>query len=185
MRLLLTLALTLAAAPALAAGETFVSLTNTNFIVLIAFLVFLGVLVYFGVPKQLARLLDKRAFDIRSEIEEARGLRDEAQALLASYERRQKDVQEQAGRIVANARDEATRAAEEAKASIATSVDRRMAAAEEQIAQAQAAAVREVRDRAIIVAVAAAREVIASHVSAERADSMIDDSITTVNDKLH
>ena len=76
-------------------------------------------------------------------------------------------------------------AGEAISASIATSVERRMAAAEEQIAQAQAAAVREVRDRAITVAVAAAREVIASELSAERANRMIDDSITTVADKLH
>ena len=186
MRYLLTPLILLAASPALAAeGEAFVSLRNTEFIVLIAFLVFLAVLAYFGVPKQLAGLLDKRADGIRSEIEEARSLRDEAQALLASYERKQREVQEQADRIVSGARDEATRAAEEAKASIAGSVDRRLAAAEEQIAQAQAAAIREVRDRAITVAVAAAREVIAKDLSTAQADRLIDESIATVGAKLH
>ncbi|GGL75610.1 ATP synthase subunit b 1 [Wenxinia marina] len=185
MKRLLVLPLALTASPALAAGDTFVSLANTDFVVLIAFLIFLGILLYFGVPKQLSGMLDKRAADIRSELDEARALRDEAQGLLASYERKQKDVQEQADRIVANARDEANRAAEQAKADIATSVDRRMAAAEEQIASAQAAAIRDVRNRAVVVAVEAAREVISRQLSEEQANRMIDSSIDTVGAKLH
>ena len=126
------LALSLAASPALAADGPFFSLANTNFVVLIAFLLFVGVLFYFKVPSIVGGLLDKRADSIRAELDEARALREEAQALLASYERKQKDVQEQADRIVANAREEASRAAEQAKADIRSSVERRMLAAEDQ-----------------------------------------------------
>ena len=97
----------------------------------------------------LAGMLDKRADGIRTDLDEARGLREEAQALLASYERKQREVQDQADRIVAQARAEAEAAAEQAKADLRQSIDRRLAAAEDQIASAEAAAVREVRDRAV------------------------------------
>ncbi|MCZ4262651.1 ATP synthase F0 subcomplex B subunit [Limimaricola soesokkakensis] len=186
MKLVLaTLALSLTAAPAMAATGPFFSLRNTDFIVLLAFLLFVGVLLYFRVPREVGKLLDKRADGIRAELDEARGLREEAQSLLASYERKQKDVQTQADRIVSNAREEANRSAEQAKVDIAKSIQRRLTAAEEQIQSAQDKAVKEVRDQAVAVAVAAARQVIAEQMTAQRADKMIDESIQTVGAKLH
>lgn len=185
MRFLLASLFALSASPALAAGDVFFSLTNTDFVVVIAFLLFVGILVYYKVPGKVGGMLDKRADNISSELNEARALREEAQALLASYERKQKEVQEQADRIVATAKDEANQAAETAKADIAKSITRRLAAAEEQIASAQAAAVKEVRDQAVMVAVAAAKDVIAKQMDAKSAGALIDDAIATVGEKLH
>ncbi|MFT6530713.1 MAG: F-type H+-transporting ATPase subunit b [Limimaricola cinnabarinus] len=186
MKLVLaTLALSMAAAPAMAATGPFFSLGNTDFVVLLAFLLFVGVLLYFRVPREVGKLLDKRADGIRAELDDARGLREEAQSLLASFERKQKDVQTQADRIVSNARDEANRSAEQAKVDIAKSIQRRLTAAEEQIQSAQDKAVRQVRDEAVTVAVAAARQVITDQMTAQRADKMINESIQTVGAKLH
>jgi F-type H+-transporting ATPase subunit b len=106
MRLMLSSLLILAASPALAAGDKpFLSLANTDFVVLIGFLVFLGIVVYFKVPGLVGGMLDKRADGIKAELDEAKALREEAQALLASYERKQKEVHEQADRIVAAAKE--------------------------------------------------------------------------------
>ena len=175
----------LMASPALAASGPFFSLYNTNFVVTIAFVCFVSVILYLGVPKMLAKMLDARADGIRAELEEARSLREEAKALLASYEKKQTEVQEQADRILEAARVEAAAAAEQAKADIVTSVARRLVAAEEQIASAEAAAVKEVRDQAIVVAVGAARDIIASQMTAADGNSLIDDAIAQVGAKLH
>ena len=182
--------LTLAASPALAASKNpfsaeFWQLSNTDMIVLIAFVIFVGVLVYFKVPSMVLGLLDRRAEGIQSDLNEAKALREEAQTLLASYERKQREVQEQADRIVANAKAEAERAAEKAKSDIKASVARRIAAAEDQIASAKSSAIREVRNEAVAVAIAAARDVIAKQTSAEDANRMIDDAISEVGAKLH
>ncbi|SDX89590.1 F0F1 ATP synthase subunit B [Citreimonas salinaria] len=187
MRHLILPAAMLTAGPAFAAtGEYgFFTLRNTDFVVLIGFIVFLAILLYFKVPGMLAGMLDKRAEGIRSELDEARGLREEAQALLASFERKQKETQAQADRIVAHAREEAERAAEAAKEDMRDSVDRRMAAAESQIASAEAKAVREVRDRAITVAIAAARDVVSQQMTQDESARLIDRSIDEVGDKLH
>ena len=175
----------LGATPALAASGPFFSLANTDFVVLLGFLLFLGVLAYFKVPGLLGGLLDKRAEGIQAELDEARALREEAQALLASYERKSREVQEQADRIVAHAKAEAELAAEQAKADMQASVARRLAAAEGQIASAEASAVKEVRDRAASVAIAAAREVIAKQMTAADAGKLLDDAIDQVSAKLH
>ena len=175
----------LMASPALAASGPFFSLYNTNFVVTIAFVCFVSVVLYLGVPKMLAKMLDARADGIRAELEEARSLREEAKALLASYEKKQTEVQAQADRILEAARVEAAAAADQAKADIVISVARRLVAAEEQIASAEAAAVKEVRDQAIVVAVGAARDIIASQMTAADGNSLIDDAIAQVGAKLH
>lgn len=175
----------LTASPAFAATGPFFSLHNTDFVVLLAFILFIAVLLYFKVPGMIGKMLDKRAEDIRSELDEARALREEAQTLLASYERKQKEVQAQADRIVATARHEAAAAAEQAKADMEKSVTRRLAAADDQIVSAQEKAVREVRDRAIAIAVAAAKEVIAKQMTAAEGNALIDSAIADVEAKLH
>ena len=163
----------------------FFSLYNTDFVVLISFLVFVGVLLWLKVPGIIGRLLDKRAETIRSELDEARSLREEAQALLASFEKKQKDVAEQAARIVAQAKEEATRAAQEAREDIARTVARRLDAAEDQIRAAEARALRDVRDQAVAVAVAASREIIAAQLTTADSNRLIDEAITAAGEKLH
>lgn len=186
IRFALTAAAALAASPALAAGDKpFFSLANTDFVVLISFLIFIGILLFFKVPGLVGGMLDKRAASIQSELDEARALREEAQSLLASYERKQKDVQEQADRIVATAKDEAMSAAAQAREDIRASVARRLAAAEDQIASAEGAAVKEIRDAAAMAAVAAAQNVIAQQMTAASAGSLIDDAIAVVDAKLN
>ncbi|SLN68800.1 ATP synthase subunit b precursor [Roseovarius gaetbuli] len=184
-KILATLAAATLASPALAASGPFVSLANTNFIVLISFLIFVGFLVYLKVPGMLGKKLDERAEGIQAELDEARSLREEAQTLLASYERKQKEVQEQADRIVAHAKEEAAIAADQAKADLKDSIARRLQSAEDQIGSAESRAIREVRDQAVSIAVAAAKDVIAKQMTAAEGNSLIDSSIAEVNAKLH
>ncbi|MCF6234638.1 MAG: F0F1 ATP synthase subunit B [Rhodobacteraceae bacterium] len=185
MRNLSVLVLSLSAGPALAASGPFFSLRNTDFVVLLAFLLFIGVLVYLKVPGLLGGLLDKRAEGIRAELDEARALREEAQTVLASYERKQKEVQAQAERIIASAREEAQLAAEQAKDDLKQSIARRLAAAVDQIASAEAAAVKEVRDQAISIAMAAAGQVLAKQMTEAKGNKMIEAAIGEVDAKLH
>ena len=166
-------------------GEPLVSLRNTNFVVLLSFLIFIGILLYTGVPAKLAGLLDARAIRIKAELDEARALRDEAKVLLASYDAKHKEVQEQSARIIASAKEEAEAAAKQAKADLKISIARRLVAAEEQIASAEASALRQVRESAIAVAVAAAGEVLAKQATAQSASASIDAAIATVDAKFH
>lgn len=185
MRKLATLLALTVATPAFAASGPFFSLANTDFVVTLAFILFILILIKYKVPGLLAGMLDKRAEGIQSELDEARALREEAQTILASYERKQKEVQEQAERIVAQAKSDAEAAAEQAKEDLKNSIARRLAAAEDQIESAQASAVKEVRDQAIVIAVGAANEVIAKGMTAADGNKLIDAAIAEVDAKLH
>ncbi len=160
-------------------------LNNTNIVVGIGFVIFVGILVYFGVPGMLTRMLDSRAVKIRADLDEARALREEAQMLLASFERRQKEVAVQAEEIVVAARHEAEAAAEAAKEDIRKSVARRLHTATEQIEAAEQAAVRQIKDRAVAVAIAAAGDVMKGKMKADDANALIDAAIEDVGAKLH
>jgi F-type H+-transporting ATPase subunit b len=173
------------ATPAMAASGPFFSLGNSDFVVLIAFVVFVGVLLYARVPAMLTGILDKRAATIQAELEAARAMREEASSLLASYERKSREGAEQADRIVATAKSDALAAAEAAKADIKRSIERRMAAAEEQLAQAEAAALRDVRDRAVVIAIGAAGDVLAKQMTPETAGQLIDQSIAEAGARLN
>jgi len=185
MKKLSLLVMMLAATPAFASEGPFFSLRNPNLVILVAFLIFIGVLVKFKVPTMLGGQLDKRAASIKSDLEEARSLREEAQSILASYERKAREVQAQADEIVVAAKRDAQTAADQAKADLQVSIARRLKAAEDQIASAEASAVKEVRDRAVQVAVAAAGEVLAKQMSAKDKAGMIDASISEVATRLN
>lgn len=190
MKHLIAALVALAPGMALAAGDKphgllNPSLGNSDFVVLIGFVLFLAILFYFNVPAMLMGMLDKRAEGIRADLDEARALRDEAQTILASYERKSREVAEQAERIVAQAKADAEAAAVEARAALDRSIARRVQAAEDQIQSAEDKAVRSVRDRAIEVAIAAAAETIAKEMAAADANKMIDSAIAEVERRLH
>ena len=183
---LAALILALSAGPALAAGDyPFFSLRNTDLVVLIGFVIFVGILIYYKVPGFLAGYLDKRAESIRADLEEARRLREEAQQLRSSFERKKDEVKDQADRIVARAREDAELAAQQARVDLEASIARRITAAVDQIASAETAALRAVHNRAVAVAVKAAGDVIAQHIDKEEADRLIAESIKTVEARLH
>jgi F-type H+-transporting ATPase subunit b len=129
--------------------------------------------------------LDERAERIRNRIEEASRLADEAQALLATYERKQRDAANEAEAIVNDARREADRLAAQASAELQRSLQRREELAIERIAQAEAAAVAEVRTRGIDVAIDATRRLLAQQLTAKQSDALIDQAIQDLPGKLH
>lgn len=158
---------------------------NSNFVVGLAVVLFFAVIVYYGVHRLIFRALDERAQRIRDELDEARRLREEAQKTFADFERRSREVGSQADEIVERARVEAERAGEKAKVDIQASIERRLKAADEQIALAESNAIREVKDRAVVIAIAAAADVLRDRLGEDRQRSLVDAAIEDVSQRLH
>lgn len=153
--------------------------------VAVSFLLFLGLLAYLKVPRLITRSLDKRAEDIARQINEARRLREEAEALLVQYQRKQREALGEAAEIVAHAESESKRFAVEAQKALDVSIARREQLAVEKIAQAEASAVKEVRAVAVEVATEAARKVIAETIDSGKANELVDDAIRELPRHLH
>ncbi len=150
-----------------------------------AFVLFVGILVYLKVPGMLTGVLDERAKKISDDLDQARELREEAQVLLATYQRKQRDALKEAEEIIAHAKEEAMREAEQAEKKLEESVARRQQAALNKIALAEAQAENEVRDAAIEIAIAAATAVVAQQVEGDRADALVNTAIQDLRRHLN
>ncbi|MBI5164616.1 MAG: F0F1 ATP synthase subunit B [Magnetospirillum sp.] len=137
------------------------------------------------VSRALGAALDARAFQIRARIDDAVKLREDAQETLGSYQRKQRDAMKEAEAIIAHAKAEAERLAIQAAKDLEESVKRREQMAMDRIATAEAQALRDVRNVAVDVAIAAARQVLAETITADQAAKMVDGAITDLSGKLH
>lgn len=158
---------------------------DSTFWALVGLIIFLALLAYLKVPGMIGRSLDERAANISKELDEARTLREEAQALLAEYHRKRKDAEKEAGDIVAAAQREAVALMNEAKAKSEEYIARRNKMAEQKIAQAETEAVNQVRSSAVEIAVAAAGSLIASKMDAKTSGEMFKASLTQVKDHFN
>jgi F-type H+-transporting ATPase subunit b len=158
---------------------------NPEFWVMIAFLCFMGMLLYMKVPGLLTKALDDRAEQIRRELDEARRLREEAQQLLADYQKKARDAETEAKAIVDQARVEAEALATETRRTLVEGLERRTKQAEEKIARAEAQAVGEVRSAAVDSAIAAAERILKKKVAGATGATLIDQGIRDVKGKLN
>jgi F-type H+-transporting ATPase subunit b len=153
--------------------------------VALAFVCFIGVLGYVGVHRIVSKALDDRSAKIRSELDEARKLKDEAAQLLADYQRKRHEAEAEAQGIIAGAKAEAERMAVEAKSKIEEFVARRTKMAETKIAQAEAQATADVRSAAADAAIAAAEKILTQEAKGQLAGDLIAKGIADVRQKLN
>lgn len=147
-----------------------------EFWVALAFVIFVALL-WKKIAGAFTGMLDARANKIRAELDEAQRLREEAQALLASYQRRQRDAEKEAEEIVSHAKEEAERLRRQGAADLEASLKRREAQAVERIAQMEAAAVQEVRTLTVDLAIAASRKLLSENLPQSQQDALVAQAI--------
>ena len=158
---------------------------DATFWALIALIIFLGIVAYMKVPGMLTKNLDERADKIRNDLEEARRLREEAQELLAEYQRKRKEAESEAESILSAAEREAAVLREDAKAKTEDYVSRRTAMAEQKIRQAEADAINEVRASAVDLAIVAAEKLIGSKVDSKASGELFKASLGELKTRLN
>jgi len=160
------------------------NIAGAEFWVFVAFIIFVGLIVW-KARGMIASTMDARGERIRSELEEAQRLREEAQALLADYQRKQRDAVQEAEAMLRAAEEEATRVRERAETDLAASIKRREQQALDRIAHAEATAQADVRNLAVDIAVAATRQILAEKLDEARASELVDEAIKEIPGKLH
>lgn len=153
--------------------------------VTVAFVILLGVMYYAGAFNALLGGIDSRRNAIQAELDEARRLKEEAQALLAAYQQKQREAEQEAAGILEGAKREAERLGVEARAKMDEFVARRTKMAEQKIAQAEVQAMADVRAAAADAAVAAAETILTHTVRGNVADRLIDQGIADAKAKLN
>ena len=158
---------------------------DATFFALVALIIFLGIAAYAGAFKSMGSGLDARAERIRKELEHASQLRKEAEALLAEYKQKRIDAEKEADAIIAAAKADAEEYAAETRRKLSESLDRRTKQAEQKIAQAEAAAIKDVRNAATELAIAAAQNMVAEAARGAKGADLIASSIQAVKNRLN
>jgi F-type H+-transporting ATPase subunit b len=158
---------------------------DNTFFAFVALVMFLGIVFYAGAHKKAGAALDARADQISKDIADARKLREEAEALLAEYKQKKLDAEKEAMGIIAQAKSDAAAYAEDAKKKLADSLIRRTKQAENKIAQAEAAAIKDVRAAATDLAIKAASMIMADGAKGKGGDALIAESIAAVKSRLN
>lgn len=158
---------------------------DATFFAFVGLVLFLALVVYLKVPGMMARSLDDRADQIRNELAEAKRLREEAQHLLAEYQRKRKEAEAEAAHIVAAAEREAQMLTAEAKKKTEEFVTNRTALSEQKIKQAEAEAMKAVRSAAVDLAIAAAETVLAKQADAKIQSELFGNAVGQVKTRLN
>ena len=157
---------------------------DASFFTLVALIIFLGIVAYAGGFKAMGAGLDTRAARIRNDLEHAAKLRKEAEALLAEYKQKRIDAEKEAASIISAAKADAEEYAAETRRKLSESLDRRTKQAEQKIAQAEAAAIKDVKNAATELAIAAAQNLVAQAAKGATSDQLIASSIQAVKNRL-
>lgn len=158
---------------------------DPSFWVAVCVILFFALLFWKGAHKALGGALDERAEKIKTELEQAQKLREDAQILLASFQRRAKEAEEQAEDIVKNARRDAELMAAQTRKDLTERLERRAAMAEAKIATAEAQALAEVRARAVDIAVAAAENLLRDNLKAGDHTRLVGEGISQLGKTLN
>jgi F-type H+-transporting ATPase subunit b len=153
--------------------------------VALGFLSFLALLAYLGAHRKVFDAIDARQARIKSELDDARRLHEEAQALLAEFERKGREAETEAAAIIASAKAEAERLAAEAKTKMEDFIARRTKMAEQKIVQAEAQALADVRSAATDAAVAAAEKILSATAKGKVAEDLLTRGIADVRSKFN
>ena len=163
-----------------AGSKKMVSLDNTDFVVLISFLIFVGVLIYFKVPSIVGAFLDKRSSDIQNEIEKAGEILEEAKKILSSIEADHIRTSETIGQMIENARSRAGEEEEKAKKNIEELMKNKLISAEGQVMSNERKILEEIEDRAIDLSIEKVKTKLSQGLSNSDYDNQFDASIQSI-----
>lgn len=169
----------------LAAAADVPTLQTPEFWVAVAFLLFIALLIYKGVPGLVGKALDDRADAIKKNLDDARKMREDAQALLSEYQRKAAEAEGEAQKIVEQARREGDALRSEAERKASEAVARRIKLAEEKIARAEMTAIGEVRGAAVDAAIAASEKILAAKADGDIGQRLIAEGISDLKSKLN
>ncbi|MGJ0453232.1 MAG: ATP F0F1 synthase subunit B [Methylocystis sp.] len=156
---------------------------DAEFYVAVGFTIFVLVMVWVGAHSKFAAFIDARINRIKGELAEAERLRNEAEALLASFEQKRAEAEAEAKAIVAQAKEEAELIAAEGRRRLGEFMDRSVKQVEQKIAQAEAQASAEVRAAAADAAVKIAERALSAGAGAGK--DFVGDGIKELKSLAH
>ena len=150
---------------------------DATFWVAVSFVIFLGGLIYLKIPKKINSILDNLISDIKNEINESEKLRSEAKVLLDSAQNKLDTVQAVSDGILEQAKKDADRLVIEMNNKFHISAEIKKKLTENKITQMKKAAIKEIKDISIKIAVESVKKIITTSVDKTKLDNLFNKNL--------
>ena len=149
--------------------------------VAIGFIMFLLLLVYFKVPGQIAKILDNRSQKISDELEEAKKLREEAQTVLAEFQKKNKEAEKTARAIIDDAKKIAKNYEKDAKIKLEESLERKKKLLDQKLKRAEVEALSAIKDEVSeVIFEAINKSITSNNIKPSSYDKILQDGIKQI-----
>ena len=150
---------------------------DATFWVAISFLIFVGVIFYFKVPQKIDKSLVENIKKIKSEINNAEKLKDEAKSMLSEYESKVSKSKEEIKKLIQKAEKQAESNIIKTNEEFHNIIENRKKAAEEKIKQMKAQAIKDVKNSSVNIAISSVEKIIKNSIDKKKLDKIYISSI--------
>ena len=150
---------------------------DATFWVAVSFVIFFGGLIYLKIPQKINDVLSKLILDIKNEIDESEKLRAEAKTLLENAQNKLDTAQKVSNEILDQARKDSDHLVIEMNDKFHKSSEIKKNLVENKISQMKDAAIKEIKDVSIKIAVDSVKQIINTSVDKSKLDSLFDKNL--------
>ena len=157
---------------------------DATFWVAVSFFIFIGALVYFKIPQNVNNLLSKMILDIKNEIDESEKLRTESKKLLDGAQNKLDSANAETKKILNDAKNESEKLIIEINDKFHRSAEIKKNLAQTKISQMKDAAIKEIKDTSIRVAVDSVKKIISTSVDKSKLDNLFEKNLEETKSQL-
>ena len=157
---------------------------DATFWVAVSFIIFFGVLIYFKIPKKVIELLDKMIVDIKNEISESEKLRADSKILLDKAQNKLDSAKNESKKILDNAKKDSERLIIEMNDKFHKSAEIKKSSASNKISQMKNAAIKDIKDNSVKLAVDSVKKIISTSVDKSKLDSLFQKNLDEAKEIL-
>ena len=150
---------------------------DATFWVAISFIIFFGGLVYLKIPQKISEVLNKLILDIKNEIEESEKLRSESKILLDNAQNKLDSAQSESKKILEQAKKDSDELVIEMNDKFYKSSEIKKNLGENKIIQMKKAALKEIKDVSIKIAVDSVKKIITTSIDKSKLDNLFEKNL--------
>ena len=157
---------------------------DATFWVAISFVIFFGGLIYLKVPQKINSILEKLISDIKNEIDESEKLRTEAKTLLDNSQKKLDSAQSESKKILDEAKRESEKLIIDLNDKFHKSSEIKKNLAENKISQMKEAAIKEIKNASVRVAIDSVKKIITTSVDKSKLDVLFQKNLDETKEEL-
>ena len=157
---------------------------DATFWVAISFIIFFAALVYFKIPQKINELLEKMIFDIKNEINESEKLRTESKTLLDNAQNKLDLAKNESKEILDQAKKDSEKLIVDMNDKFHKSAEIKKKLAETKIVQMKEAAIKEIKDISIKIAINSVKKIISTSVDKSKLDNLFEKNLEETKNEL-